>query len=125
MYSSLTKVIQIVASVQTPSCVILFSFYTIIFLQRSYDFIPILRFRACARTLLPGYQSLPLIVPLAALSSGDFCQTQMEWEYRQSQITISSNTWVNQAVNQWYRVIHVSLEGASWFRAPSKRIFLV
>ena len=68
MYSSLTKVIQIVASVQTPSCVILFSFYTIIFLQRSYDFIPILRFRGCARTLLPGYQSLPLIVPLAALS---------------------------------------------------------
>ena len=121
MYSSLIKVIQTVASVQTPSCVILFSFYTIIFLQRSWDFIPILQFKGCARTLLPGYQSLPLIAPLAALSSGDFCQSLMEWEYRQSQITISSNTWVN----QWYRVIHVRLEGASWLRAPSKRFFLV
>ena len=84
--------------------------------------LPIFQFKECARALLPGYQSLPLITPLAALSSGDFCQSQIEWEYRQSQITISSNTWINHAVNQWYRVIQ---EGASWFRAPSKRIFLV
>ena len=125
MYSSLTKVIQTVASVQTPSCVILFAFYTITFLQRSWDFIPILQFKGWARAFLPGYQSLPLSAPSTAFSSGDFCQSQMEWEYRQSQITISSNTWVNHAVNQWYGVIHVSLEGASWFRATSKRIFLV
>ena len=50
MYSSLTKVIQIVASVQTPSCVILFSVYTIIFspeILRFHTHFPIQRVRAC------------------------------------------------------------------------------
>ena len=84
MYSSLTKVIQTVAIVQTPSCVTLFSFYSIIFLQRSWDFMTIFQFKGWARAFLPGYQSLPLIAPSAALSSGDFCQSQIEWEYRQS-----------------------------------------
>ena len=78
MYSSLTKVIQIVASVQTPSCVIMFSFYTIIFspeILRFHTHFPIQRVRAY---LLPGYQSLPLSAPSTAFSSGDFCQSQME-----------------------------------------------
>ena len=78
MYSSLTKVIQTVASVQSPSCVILFSFYTIIFLQRSeisYPFSNSKGGRAPSCQVTNLCLSLP---PSAAFSSGDFCKSQME-----------------------------------------------